>query len=236
MKNIYRILFLLMVVGLFGFSTPFSWLFTSHTNSESFGTNSWLERQMTILKAQAHNIDTKVLRLSLLAYTKAKQKGLLNQKSLLTVIDYSKPSYENRLWVFDVKRGRALFNTLVSHGKNSGGANATSFSNNPGSLKSSIGVFLTRESYFGKNGYSLRLRGLESGINDNAYRRSVVVHGAWYVNTDTIRRYGQVGRSWGCPAVSDDLAESLINTIKGNTLIVAYYPDRNWLSNSQFLT
>ena len=223
MKKIRYCLFLFAVIGLFGFSWPFDWLFVS-TNSEKFGTNNWVERQMQILKPRASNIDSKVLRLSLIAYAKAKQRGLTDDgKQLLTVIDYSKPSSENRLWVFDLKRGKALFNTYVSHGRNSGGLNATSFSNSPGSLKSSIGVFLTKQPYIGKNGYSLRLRGLEPGINDNAYNRSVVVH-------------GQVGRSWGCPAVSDDLAKSLINTIKDNTLIVAYYPDRNWLSNSRFLT
>jgi L,D-transpeptidase catalytic domain len=109
-------------------------------------------------------------------------------------------------------------------------------SNIPGSLKSSIGVFVTdRGPYIGGNGYSLRMRGLEDGINDNAYRRDIVIHGAWYVNADTIRRYGAIGRSWGCPAVSDSTAKSLIDTIKENTLIFAYYPDKHWLSRSKYV-
>lgn len=194
--------------------------------------SSWVEKEIRLLKTPGLN--TNILKLSLTAYNKAKQKGLTN-KQYLTVIDYSKPSTEKRLWVLDLVTGRTLFNTWVSHGRNSGGVTSTSFSNKPGSLKSSIGVFLTDSPYIGGNGYSLRLKGLEHGVNDNAYNRSVVLHGARYVNPDTIRRYGQIGRSWGCPAVSLDLSRSIINTIKDKTLIVAYYPDRNWLTHSQFL-
>ena len=103
------------------------------------------------------------------------------------------------------------------------------------SLQSSLGVFVTRESYFGGHGYALRLSGLEPGINDNAYRRATVIHGARYVNAATARRYGRIGRSWGCPAVGNELAEPIINTIKNNTLVFAYYPDRHWLSHSRYL-
>ena len=221
-------------MGLFGFDWPFSGLF-AHPNAESPGTKAWLERQVSILRSQASNIDPRVLRLSLIAYMKARKKGYDN-KLLLTVIDYSKPSTEKRLWIFDLRRGKTLFNTWVSHGKNSGGVQASSFSNAPGSLKSSIGLFATDyEPYMGGNGYSLRLRGLEAGVNDNAYSRDIVVHGAWYVNPATIRRYGQVGRSWGCPAVDESKAHSIIDTIKQNTLVFAYYPDRKWLSQSQYL-
>lgn len=195
---------------------------------------TWVDKETKLLRTTGVQIDPKVLKVSLKAYNKAKQKGLTN-KRFLTVIDYSKPSTEKRLWVFDLENGKTLFNTWVSHGRNSGGTYSTSFSNRPGSLKSSIGVFLTDNSYIGGNGYSLRLRGLERGINDNAYDRSVVVHGARYVNPDIIRRYGQIGRSWGCPAVSPTLSRSLINTIKGKSVLVAYYPDRNWLSHSKFL-
>ena len=230
MKKTYYYIFLISLLGLFGFSWPFS----SDSRFETIGTSSWLNEEMGIIKSQARNIDNNVLRLSLTAYMNARKRGLDN-KQLLTVIDYSKPSSEKRLWVFDLRSGKELFNTWVSHGKNSGNLTADSFSNNPGSLKSSIGVFMTAESYVGGDGYSLRLRGLERGINDNAYRRDIVIHGAWYVNPDTIRRYGEIGRSWGCPAVSPTLSRPLIDTIKNNTLIVAYYPDRNWLSRSSFL-
>lgn len=234
MKRIHILLFLMALSGSVGASWSFLG-FTTTVNQELIGSSRWLNQQMKIIKSQASNIDDKVLRLSLMAYQKARRKGL-DQKQILTVIDYSKPSYERRFWVFDLKRNKILYNTWVAHGKNSGGTVATSFSNNPGSLKTSIGVFLTDHPYMGNNGYSLRLRGLERGVNDNAYRRSVVVHGAWYANPENIRRNGQLGRSWGCPAVSTTLSKPIINTIKGNTVLFAYYPDRNWLSHSQFLT
>lgn len=233
MMNMKKLILALLLVSLLGASWPFSFLF-SNPNPEQFGTNSWVQKQVQILKSQASNIDTSVLRTSLIAYVNAKKSGVA-VKPVLTVIDYSKSSAEKRLWVFDLKNGRTLFNTWVSHGKNSGGVNATSFSNSPGSLKSSIGVFVTDEPYIGGKGYSLRLRGIERGINDNAYRRDIVVHGAWYVGSDLVKSRGQVGRSWGCPAVSQDLAKPLIDTIKEDTLLVAYYPDRNWLSHSQYL-
>jgi hypothetical protein len=195
----------------------------------------WVESEMREIDSQVDNIDQNVLKLGLVAYLKAQNKGIIG-KPYLTIIDYSKPSTERRLWVVDMKSNRVLFNTWVTHGKNSGDVMATSFSNEPGSLKSSIGVFLTKNPYNGGNGYSLHLLGLEEGINDNAYRRSIVVHGAWYADPNMVKAAGgQIGRSWGCPAVSPDMIRPLINTIKDNSLVVVYYPDRNWLTHSSFL-
>jgi hypothetical protein len=200
------------------------------------GTENWIDNQFNIINAQADNIDPLVLKMSLTAYIRARQHGL-DHKQLLTIIDYSRPSTERRLWVIDFKKERVLFNTWVTHGKNSGDLQATSFSNEPGSLKSSIGVFLTTgEPYVGSNGYSLRLLGLERGINDNAYRRDIVVHGAWYASYNVAKQYKTLGRSWGCPAVSEKTARPLINTIRDKTLVFVYYPDRYWLNNSAFLT
>lgn len=233
--NFYRLLFLTTLISLLGLSWPFS-LFFSKTNNETFGTRAWVQKQVQILKSEANNIDATTLRFGLIAYANAKKLGAFNGRPLLTIIDYSKPSSEKRLWVFDLQKGKALFNTWVSHGRNSGEAVSNSFSNSPGSLKSSLGVFITDEPYIGGKGYSLRLRGLEHGINDNAYNRDIVIHGAWYVATDLIKKYGQIGRSWGCPAVSMSLVRSLIDTIKENTLVFAYYPDQRWLKHSQFLT
>lgn len=229
MMKLHRLLFAAALFGLLGFSWPWE-----TENNLPYGTSAWLETQMRTLKAQGGNIDPNVLRLSLIAYQHARKRGI-GAKPFLTVIDYSKPSTEKRLWVFDLKKEKTLFHTWVTHGKNSGGLTPSSFSNRPGSLKSSIGVFMTDEPYVGGNGYSLRLRGLEHGVNDNALKRDIVIHGAWYVNPDTIRRYGQIGRSWGCPAVSANLSRSLIDTIKEHTIVFAYYPDSHWLSNSRFL-
>lgn len=229
----YRyILSVFIFVSITGWG-PFN--FFSPPIQEPVGSRAWIDKESRLINAQADNLDPTVLRLSLNAYLHARQRGLDNRQ-LLTIIDYSKPSVEKRLWVIDLRRAKVLFNTWVTHGQNSGKLNATSFSNEPGSLKSSIGVFLTtREPYVGGNGYSLRLQGLEPGINDNAYRRDIVFHGAWYATGAVARKYGQLGRSWGCPAVSLDVARSLINTIKDNTLVFAYSPDRRWLGHSSFL-
>lgn len=213
--------------GPFSFFTP--------SIKEPPGSKAWLERETRIINRQAGNIDPKVLKTCLIAYMKAHKQGI-GHKQLLTIIDFSKPSTERRLWVVDLRREKVLFNTWVTHGKNSGKIKATSFSNQPGSLKSSLGVFLTTsEAYVGSNGYSLRMKGLEPGINDNAYQRDIVVHGAWYATGKIAQEYGELGRSWGCPAVSDEMARPLINTIKDDSLLVAYYPDSHWLRTSAFL-
>ena len=242
MKTKYVLFVATLLATSFCSAGPFSFLTEMFNQNNSLDntsrpnayTSDWIARESSTINRQASNIDQKVLKLSLQAYSKARQRGLDN-KQMLTIIDYSKPSTERRLWVVDLHSGKVLFNTWVSHGRNSGNLMATSFSNQSGSLKSSIGVFLTDQPYMGGNGYSLRLSGLERGINDNAYNRSIVVHGAWYVHPDVIKKYGQIGRSWGCPAVSPSEAAPLINTIKNKTLVVVYYPDRNWLNHSTFL-
>lgn len=233
-RTLWRIVFATLgCLSIVGWS-PFSFL-SGPSNKEPFGTAAWVTREEQIIDSEASNIDPNVVKLSLEAYVKAREDGL-DHKGLMTIIDYSKPSTERRLWVVDLKRNKILFNTWVTHGKNSGKVNATSFSNQPGSLKSSIGVFLTtNDTYNGENGYSLRVQGLEAGVNDNAYRRAIVFHGAWYATPEVAHRYGVLGRSWGCPAVSDKIAKPLIDTIKGNTLVFAYYPDKNWLRHSAFL-
>jgi hypothetical protein len=174
------------------------------------------------------------LQLALRAYTNASHHSK-NIKQILTIIDYSKPSTVRRLWVIDLKHRKVLYNTWVTHGKNSGALRANSFSNRLGSLKSSIGVFLTEQTYIGSVGYALRLQGLETGFNDNAYRRSVVFHGAWYADPGVLNKYSYLGRSYGCPAVSNKIAKKLINTIKNHALVFAYYPDQKWLKKSMFL-
>lgn len=153
----------------------------------------------------------------------------------LAVIDYSKPSSEPRLWVFDTVNRKLLFQELVAHGKNSGDANATQFSNAPNSLASSLGLFRTSDTYTGKNGYSLRMNGLEPGVNDQAMARAIVIHGAAYVNAAMAKVAGRIGRSWGCPAVRTAIAHQLIDALKGGQMVFSYYPDKRWLSSSHYL-
>ena len=152
------------------------------------------------------------------------------------VIDFSLPSTEQRLWVFDLKHQKLLFKELVSHGQGSGNAMAETFSNIPESYQSSIGLFRTLNSYHGRNGYSLRLKGLEAGVNDQAYQRAIVIHGADYVSEHFIEKTGRLGRSHGCPAVRQDVAIKLIDSLKENQYLFTYYPDPEWLATSEFFS
>ncbi|MBA2780465.1 murein L,D-transpeptidase catalytic domain family protein [Halomonas kenyensis] len=153
----------------------------------------------------------------------------------LAVIDFSLPSTEPRLWVFDLAEERLMFEELVSHGQGTGDAMAETFSNVQGSHQSSLGLFRTMNSYYGRNGYSLRLEGLETGVNDLAYQRAIVIHGADYVSEDFIRQTGRLGRSQGCPAVSREVTYPLIDSIKEDHYLFAYFPDPDWLETSAFL-
>lgn len=153
----------------------------------------------------------------------------------LGVIDYSRPSTEPRLWIFDLRRQRLLFEEWVAHGRNTGGNRSEHFSNREGSYMSSLGVFTAAETYMGGNGYSLRLDGLEPGVNDQARERAIVIHGAPYVNPVAAQRQGRLGRSLGCPAVRLQVARPLIDSLSGGALVFAYYPDPHWLQQSQLL-
>jgi hypothetical protein len=185
--------------------------------------------------ASAQTLDRDVLRLALSAAECARQSGAVPNTSLLTVIDYSKASIEPRLWVLDLESGKVLFEELVAHGRGSGDNLATRFSNEIDSRQTSLGVFRTADVYVGSNGYSLRLDGLESGVNDRARERAIVIHGAPYVSEATARALGRLGRSWGCPALPLSVARTIIDTIKGGSLVFAYYPDQEWLKQSRFL-
>lgn len=187
------------------------------------------------LSKAAPTLNKKVLRLALTAYEKAAAAGGV-KKAVLTIIDYSLPSNEQRLWVFDLNRKKLLYNTYVAHGKNSGLDIPHHFSNKLSSKETSLGTYITRDTYMGSKGYSLNLQGLEHGFNDNAFNRRVVIHGAWYVEPDFIKKLGYAGRSWGCPAIAKTLAEPVINTIKGGSVVFAYYPDSNYLAHSNYAT
>jgi L,D-transpeptidase-like protein len=187
------------------------------------------------LLQQAPGLRAEVLRLALSAAEKAEAAGLVQRRDLLTVIDYSLPSSQPRLFVFDLASKRLLFRELVAHGKNSGDNVTNAFSNSPGSLESSLGLFVTADTYNGHNGYSLRLKGLEEGFNDMALDRAIVLHGAAYVSQEAIKVLGRLGRSWGCPAVSSLVAKKIIDTIRGGSAVFAYYPEKSWLTTSAFL-
>ena len=180
-----------------------------------------------------------VLELALAAYAQAEEKGQV-QRPRLTVIDYELPSYEKRMWVIDMTSGRVLHEEWVAHGMGSptgsGGdmERALSFSNQCGTRKSSLGLFRTAETYHGQHGYSLRLDGLESGVNDAARERTIVVHPADYVTSERAEQH-MVGRSWGCPAVRPEVSRQLIDDIRDGSLVFTYFPDDGWLQRSPYL-
>ena len=191
-----------------------------------------------ILK-QTNNLRAEVLELALEAYEQAEEGGHI-RRPVLTIIDYELPSYQQRLWVIDMKVGRVFHQEWVAHGmgapRGSGGTmeEALSFSNEMGTLKSSLGLFVTAETYYGRHGYSLKLDGLEVGVNDNARERFIVLHGAEYVSEDRADDR-LVGRSWGCPAVRPGISNILIDAIKEGSVLWIYYPHEEWLGESEFL-
>ncbi len=168
-------------------------------------------------------------------YTRLVSKHLVQNNCLLTIIDYSKPSSQKRLYVLDMVDGKVLFNSLVAHGRNSGQNFAKTFSNRQRSQQTSLGFYITMNTYTGENGYSLRLKGCERGINDRAYSRAIVLHGADYVSENFILRNGFLGRSYGCPAVPKELSRKIIDVIKDGSCMFLYYPSKKYSSQSKIL-
>ncbi len=157
-----------------------------------------------------------------------------HRKDIITLIDFTKPSTVERLFVLDLDQHKLLFSSHVSHGRNSGANYAVSFSNEMGSYKSSLGFYLTEGTYIGKNGYSLILDGLEKGINDRARERAIVIHGASYSNPSVISSGGRLGRSQGCPALPEAISRQIIDTIKGGSLLFIYANDAGYQQKSVF--
>lgn len=176
---------------------------------------------------RASQLDPELLRKGLEAVACAQQRGHPAAQRL-GLIDFRLPSSQRRLWVLDMQSGEVLFHEHVAHGRGSGEAQASRFSNIINSHTSSLGLFLTLQSYTGTNGYSMRLEGLESGINDRAHARAIVVHGADYVSEGIIKASGRLGRSYGCPAVRREIARPLIDTLKGGQYLYAYADDPGW--------
>jgi L,D-transpeptidase catalytic domain len=191
------------------------------------------DSQFLALRGLAPRLDPQALEAALTALKRLQAAGTKVRADVLTVIDYTKPSTERRLWVFDLVHTRILFEELTAHGKNSGDNQAVRFSNAPNSLMSSLGAFLTGDTYIGKHGLSLRLQGLEKGINDNSMEREIVIHAAAYISDAIASNKGRIGRSWGCPAVRPEISRRLIESLQGGTLVLAYYPDPSWLQNSK---
>ena len=182
----------------------------------------------------AAGLNEQAFELAYTGYNKLIESGMVGRPEIITIADFSKASNEKRLYVINLLEGKLLFHTLVAHGRNSGTNYATEFSNKPSSYKSSLGFYLTLDPYIGDNGYSLKLEGLEKGINDKAYSRAIVIHGSDYVS-DQIANNGTIGRSFGCPAVPLKQSKSIINTVKKGSVLFIYHPNKNYLNQSDLL-
>lgn len=168
-------------------------------------------------------------------YYLLKKAGKLAKDNILSIVDFTKPSTEKRLFILDMEKCKILFNTYVAHGQNSGKEFANKFSNIPESFQSSLGFYVTTKTYVGKNGFSLQLDGLEKGINDRAEDRAIVMHGAAYVSEQFIRTKGYLGRSWGCPAVPEKLNKPIIEQIKNGSCLFIYSNNNQYLQRSRIL-
>ena len=162
------------------------------------------------------------------------KSGTYAKPDILSIVDFSQPSTAKRIFIIDVPKQEMLFHTFVSHGKNTGENMATDFSNTEGTKQSSLGFYSTAETYYGSNGYSLKLDGLEPGFNHNARDRYIVLHGADYVSQAFIDEQGRLGRSWGCPAVPRPLARKIIDTIKDGSCLYIHADNANYLTNSNY--
>ena len=172
---------------------------------------------------------------ALKGYDYLRTNGKLSNENVLTIADFSLPSSQKRLFVIDMNNYQILYNTYVAHGRNSGKEFANRFSNSPRSNMSSLGFYVTQNTYFGENGFSLRLQGEEKGINDNAEKRAIVIHCANYVSEKWIRDLGYIGRSLGCPALPETVAKPIIETIKDGSCFFIYSPNKKYISKSELL-
>ena len=177
-------------------------------------------------------LDLEVFRYALIGYYNLQKENVLIKKGIISIIDYRKSCNDKRLFVIDLRKKKLIFHTLVAHGKNTGDVYARHFSNKPDSLQSSLGFFVTGETFSGEHGYSLYLEGIDQGFNDNAKSRALIIHGAYYVSKSFVKKYGKIGRSWGCPALPAGLHLHIIDTIKGGTCLFQFYDDKHYLKSS----
>ena len=182
------------------------------------------------------DLDISVFRTALKGYLKLIGQGKIENKSIISIIDFSKSSKTERLFIIDIENKKTLFKELVAHGTKTGVEYAKHFSNKKHSKQSSLGFYITGKTYKGSNGFSLKLHGLEKGFNSNAFERGIVLHGAKYVSKKFVKQNGRLGRSFGCPAVPSDKNEAIISTIKNGTCFFIYYPDKNYFEKSDLIS
>ena len=190
----------------------------------------------TALNLASLQLSKDIFSLAIKGLKKLEAEGKLNNPNIITIADYSQSSSKKRLYVIDLKIGKLLFNTYVAHGRNTGEEFAKSFSNEEGSLKSSLGFYITEHPIVGSHtGYALMINGVERGINDNAAKRAIIIHSADYATETFIKKHGRLGRSFGCPVLPPDMNKPIIESIKGGTCLFIYHPDNQYISGSSLL-
>lgn len=209
--------------------------FTAEKTIEKSVNHSTLEVLYDSLELNNLGLSEIAFSYAIKGYESLKRNGKINNLKVLSIIDFTKPSSQKRLFILDVQNFRILFNTYVAHGQNTGQEFATKFSNKPDSYQSSLGFYLTEGTYNGKNGFSMQLEGVENGINDKAGERAIVVHGAPYVSEGYIRSRGYIGRSHGCPALPEKLNKPIIEKIKNGSCLFIYSNDKNYLQKSRII-
>jgi len=202
---------------------------------EPFSIEDSLHHIYDVIGLEKYDLSYEVFKYGMIGYYSLRQQGKLSNKELLSIIDFTKASTQKRFYTIDLDKKQVKYYTYVSHGKNTGEDIAKSFSNTVHSNQSSLGFYVTGETYIGSKGYSLKLDGIEKGINDKLRERAVVMHSAEYVSEYWIKKYGRLGRSQGCPALPTTIAKEVIDTIKDHTTIFAYYNDSVYLNASSFL-
>lgn len=229
----------LMMIVLFTVSLQFSFINNSEkpaaTPAKVMRNVSQTALLYSSLNLEALHLSKAVFDNAIKGYETLLASGNVKNENVLSIIDFSLPSNTKRLFVIDLANAKLLFHTYVSHGRNSGQLQAKSFSNLPESFKSSLGFYVTSETYNGKHGYSLRLDGKEPGFNDKALERGIVMHSANYVNEDIVKRQGYAGRSLGCPAVPENVYKQIIGKIKSGSVLFIYGSDDYYLSHSSLL-
>ena len=182
--------------------------------------DNYIDDSFDRMDLRGKGLKLEIYRKAIIGYQNLKRsKKIPANKSILSIVDFSKSSRQKRLWIIDLKSEKLLYHTLVAHGQGSGNDLATIFSDKLNSHQSSLGFYVTGNTYFGKHGLSLKLHGMDAGYNTNAYQRAIVVHGADYVSNDFIKRQGRLGRSHGCPAVPAELNDKIVNLIKNKTVL-----------------
>ena len=237
----------MLVCMSFGFTSPdASYLAVNNASTATIETKatksekakSILEEKIGLYESLGLNsrgLSREAFEYALAGYSRLLNEGKIIKNNILSILDFTLPSGKKRLFVIDLETGELVFNTYAAHGRNSGTEMATQFSNQPNSFKSSLGFYVTGQTYNGKHGESLRLNGEEQGINDNAMSRGIVIHSAAYADEEIVSRQGFIGRSQGCPALPQNIAKNVINTIKNGSCLFLYSADKNYTINSKIL-